>query len=203
MTTIEDAKDQSLDEPALPSEEAPAPEKSNLKWYAIHTYSSFEAKVKQTIEHRATLEGLRESIQRVVIPTEMVVEIKGGKKRTTPRNLMPGYVLVQMTPDENVFNLIKDVKGVSSFVGDGHAPNPLEDEEVDHLLDIMEEKTEKPKPKINIHKGDQIKVIEGPFNNFIGSVEAVDEDKGKLTVMVSIFGRPTPVDLDVLQVEIT
>lgn len=170
-------------------------------WYALHTYSSFEMKVKQTIEHRATLEGMRDKIHRVVIPTESVIEIKAGKKKTVQRNLMPGYVLVQMESEEDCFALIKSVKGVSGFVSDGHSPSPLSEAEVRNLLDIMEEKKEKPKAKMLYRKGDQIKVIEGPFMNFVGNVEGIDEEKGKLKVMVSIFGRPTPVDLDVLQVE--
>jgi transcriptional antiterminator NusG len=172
-----------------------------MRWFAVHTYSSFENKVKQAIEHRATLEGRREQIHAVVIPTEAVIEIKGGKKRTVTRNLMPGYVLVQMEPEEELFNLVKDIKGVSGFVSDGHAPSPLAPEEVANLMNLMEQKTEKPKPKVLFHKGDQIKVVEGPFTNFVGSVEGLDEEKGKLKVMVSIFGRLTPVDLDVLQVE--
>lgn len=174
---------------------------SSAHWYAVHTYSSFEGKVKQSIEHRATLEGLREHIHRVVIPTETVIEIKAGKKRTVARSLMPGYVLVQMDAMEDAFNLVKNVKGVSGFVPSGDTPVPLAESEVTHLLDIMEDKAEKPKAKVMFRKGDQIKVIEGPFTNFVGSVEHADEEKGKLRVMVSIFGRPTAVELDVLQVE--
>lgn len=196
MTTTEHTTEEAAAAPAASSN-------PKLKWFAIHTYSSFEMKVKQAIEHKATLEGLRDSINRVVIPTEIVVEIKGGKKRQAHRNLMPGYVLVEMEQNEDIFNLIKNIKGVSSFVGDGHSPVALTNEEVTNLLNIMEDKHEKPKPKMLYRKGDQIKVIEGPFTNFVGNVEAVDEEKGKLKVMVSIFGRPTPVDLDVLQVEAT
>ena len=176
---------------------------ANKKWFAIQTYSSFENKVKQGIEHKATLEGLRDKIHRVIIPTEIVVEIKGGKKRQVQRALMPGYVLVEMEPSEELFNLIKEIKGVSSFVGDGHNPTPLSDAEISNILNIMEDKHEKPKPKAAYRKGDQIKVIEGPFMNFVGNVEGMDEEKGKLTVMVSIFGRTTPVELDILQVEST
>jgi len=178
-----------------------ATEADGRKWYAVQTYSSFEKRVKEGIEHKTALEGMREKISRVLIPTEIVVEIKGGKKRSIQRALMPGYVLVEMEPSEDIFNLIKEVKGVASFVGDGHQPTPLSQTEIGNLLNIMEDKHEKPKPKSLFRKGDQIKVIEGPFINFIGSVEGADEDKGKLTVMVSIFGRPTPVELDVLQVE--
>lgn len=185
-----------------PAEQAGS-ESPSRRWFAIHTYSGYENRVKTTIEHKATLEGLRDRIHRVLIPTEMVVEIKGGKKRTVQRSLMPGYVLVEIEPAEEIFNLIKNVKGVSSFVGDGHEPVPLLPEEIRNLLDIMESKHEKPKPKMQYRKGDQVKVIEGPFTNFIGNVESVDEEKSKLKVMVSIFGRPTPVELDVLQVEST
>lgn len=173
-----------------------------LQWFAVHTYSSFETKVKQAIEHRAALEGAGDVINRVIIPMEMVVEIKGGKKRTTARTLMPGYILVQMMPGERAFNFVKSIKGVSGFVGgSGSEPVPLSPEEVANLVSMMESKREKPKPKILYRKGDNVKVIEGPFMNFVGSVEEVDEEKGRLKVMVSIFGRPTPVELDVLQVE--
>ena len=177
---------------------APTP---TARWFAVYTNSAFENKVKQAIEHRATLEGMRDAIYRVVIPTEMVVEIKGGKKRTVARNLMPGYVLISMEPREDIFNLVKGIKGVSSFVPPGDTPVPLTDDEVNNLLNIMEDKAEKPKAKMLYRKGDQIKVIEGPFTNFVGQVEATDEEKGKLRVMVSILGRLTPVELDVLQVE--
>lgn len=172
-----------------------------VPWFAVHTYSSYENKVKQMIEHRATLEGMRDVIQEVVIPTEKVVEIKGGKKRTIERTLMPGYIIVQMQPTEDAFNLVRSVKGVSSFVGDGNSPAPLGDDEVSNLIDIMEDKHEKPKAQIDFQQGDQVKVIEGPFSTFVGNVEEIDEEKGKLKVMVSIFGRLTPVELDVLQVE--
>lgn len=172
-----------------------------VPWFAVHTYSSYENKVKQMIEHRATLEGMREVIQQVVIPTEKVIEIKGGKKRTIERTLMPGYIIVQMDATEEAFNLVRSVKGVSSFVGEGNSPAPLGADEVSNLLDIMEDKHEKPKAQIDFEQGDQVKVIEGPFATFVGSVEEIDEEKGKLKVMVSIFGRLTPVELDVLQVE--
>jgi transcriptional antiterminator NusG len=194
MTTTEKTDAQ----PQLPGA---APMQGGGTWFAVQTYSSFERKVKEGIEHRAALEGMRNHIRQVLIPTETVVEIKGGKKRSVQRALMPGYVLVEMDPSEEAFNLIKEVKGVASFVGDGHTPTPLAPDEVENLINIMEDKHEKPKPKMLYRKGDQIKVVEGPFVNFVGNVEEVDEGKGKLRVMVSIFGRPTPVELDVLQVE--
>lgn len=171
-----------------------------FQWYAVHTYSGFEKKVKTTIEQRAKLEGLGERIKQVVIPQEPVIEIKSGKKQTVMRNLMPGYVLVEIFPSEDIFNLVKEIKGVSRFAGDGHKPAPLSNEEIDHILQMMASKAEKPKPEISYQKGDQVKVTEGPFANFIGTVDHVDKEKHKLSVMVSIFGRPTPVELDVLQV---
>lgn len=178
-----------------------AAEESPFNWYVVQTYSSFENRVRDTIEHKITIENLKDRINRVLIPTESVVEIKGGKKRTVQRALMPGYVLIEMVPDEDLFNLIKEVKGVSSFVGDGHSPAPLSREEIANLIDIMEDKQEKPKARMTYRKGDQIKVIEGPFTGFVGQVDEVDAEKGKLKVMCSIFGRPTAVELDVLQIE--
>lgn len=171
-------------------------------WFAIHTYSGFEQKVKTNIEHFAALEGFRDDVAEVIIPQETFVEVKNGKKRTVSRNLMPGYILVHIEPDEKVYDLIKKVNGVSGFVGDGIKPIPLTQQEVDNLLHISEEKVEAPRPEIKFRKGEQVKVIEGPFANFIGTVDEIDEEKSKLKVMVSIFGRPTAVELSVLQVEL-
>lgn len=172
-----------------------------MKWYAIHTYSGFENKVKREIEHRASVEGLRDKLGQVVIPEEKVIEVKDGKKKQISRNFMPGYVLVQMEALEDLFGLVRKVTGVSQFVGTGDTPVPLSPEEVQSILDLIEDKRERPKPEIKFQKGDQVKVIEGPFANFIGSVEEIDTEKARLRVMVSIFGRTTPVELDVLQVE--
>mgnify|MGYP001257710673 CR=1 FL=1 len=171
------------------------------QWYAVHTYSGFEQKVKNNIEHLAALEGFRDEVAEVIIPQEIFVEMKGGKKRTISRNLMPGYVLVHIEPDEKVFDLIKKINGVSDFVGDGEKAIPLGQDEVDNLLQVSEEAAEKPQAEIKFQKGDQVKVVEGPFANFVGSVEEIDLEKAKLKVMVSIFGRPTAVELNVLQVE--
>jgi transcriptional antiterminator NusG len=170
-------------------------------WYAVHTYSGFENKVKVNIEHRAAMEGFRDMVHDVVIPVEHLIQVKDGKKRTVTRSLMPGYILIDMEETDEIFDLIKKVSGVSGFVGDGANPGPLTEEEVNRVLNIVEDKMEKPKPEISIHKGEQVKVIEGPFANFTGMVDDVDEEKSKLKVMVLIFGRPTAVELDVLQVE--
>jgi transcriptional antiterminator NusG len=174
---------------------------SDTKWYVIHAYSGFEAKVKQNIEYRAAMEGSKEILKKVIIPSENIIEIKDGKKRTVSRNLMPGYLLIEMVENEEFFNMVRKITGVSGFVGDGRKPIPLTDDEVKNMLNLIEEKHEKPKPKIRYRAGEQVRVVEGPFINFIGTVSEIDEEKSKLRMMVSIFGRPTPVELDVMQVE--
>ena len=174
---------------------------SEMHWYAVHTYSSFENKVKGSIEKLVELEGYADEFSRVVIPLEPVIEIKNGKKVQTMRNLMPGYLLIQMKPSDALFDLVRNIKGVSGFLGSGTKPQALGEGEVAHILQQMESKADKPKPEITYHKGDQVKVTEGPFANFVGTVDHTDEEKNKLSVMVSIFGRPTPVELDILQVE--
>jgi len=171
------------------------------QWFAVHTYSGFEQKVKTNIEHFAALEGFRDDVAEVIIPQETFVEVKGGKKRTVSRNLMPGYILVHIESSDKVYELIKKVNGVSGFVGDGVNPIPLSQAEVDNLLHVAEDKAEKPKPEIRFRKGEQVKVIEGPFSNFIGIVDDIDAERSRLKVMVLIFGRPTAVELNVLQVE--
>jgi transcriptional antiterminator NusG len=171
------------------------------QWFAVHTYSGFEQKVKTNIEHLAAIEGFRDEVAEVIIPQETFVEIKNGKKKTTTRNLMPGYILVHIEPDEKVFDLVKKVNGVSGFVGNGEDAIALAQHEVDNLLRVSESAAEKPKAEIRFEKGEQVKVIEGPFSNFVGTVEEIDVEKSKLKVMVSIFGRPTAVELNVLQVE--
>jgi len=171
------------------------------EWYAVHTYSGFEQKVKANIEHLTAVEGFRDQVAEVIIPQETFVEVRNGKKRTTTRNLMPGYVLVHIEPEDRVFEMVKKINGVSGFVGDGEEAIPLTQSEVDNLLQVSEEKAEKPKAEIRFQPGDQVKVIEGPFANFVGNVEDIDAEKSKLKVMVSIFGRPTAVELNVLQVE--
>lgn len=171
------------------------------QWFAIHTYSGYENKVKTTIEHRVQVEGLRDRVGQVLIPAKRYVEIKGGKKHEVMRNIMPGYVLIEMEIDEEVIALVQKIPGVSGFLGDGAKPTALAQNEVETILDTIEERSDRHKATISYRVTDQVKVIEGPFANFIGTVEHVDQEKGKLKVAVSIFGRPTSVELDVLQVE--
>ncbi len=172
-------------------------------WYALHTYSGYENKIKLTIEHRVQMEGLREMVAQVLVPLKKGIEIKNGKKTEVQRNIMPGYVFIEMEPNEEVFALVQKIPGVSAFLGaeGGSKPSPLPKSEVVGLLESIEERTDKPKSIITYRVNDQVKVIEGPFANFVGTVEHVDSEKGKIKAMVSIFGRPTSVELDVLQVE--
>jgi len=172
-----------------------------VRWYALHTYSGHENKVKQAIEHRITLEGLGGSLRRVVLPALIVEEIRNGKKRKVSKNLMPGYLLIQMEEDKRLFNLIADTRSVTGFVPDNSAPSAMGDDEVERILSKIEGTEEKPTADIRYEKGDTVKVKEGPFANFLGTVEEVDNERRKLKVLVSIFGRPTPVELDVLHVE--
>jgi len=173
-----------------------------VNWYAIYTYSGFEKRVKRDIEHRVSIEGLRDQLGEVVVPEEKVVEIKDGKRKESSRNFMPGYVFIRMEKNEVLFKTIQEINGVSQFVGaTPDKPSPLTDQEVNNILGLIEDKKDKPKPEIKFRVGDQVKVIEGPFANFIGTVEQIDHDRSRLRVSVSIFGRATPVDLAVLEVD--
>ncbi len=172
-----------------------------MNWYAIYTHSGFEKKVKRDIEHRASIEGLRDDLGEIIIPEERIVEIKDGKRKESTKNFMPGYVFVRMNENDELFKMIRDVNGVSMFVGSDDIPSIITEEEVRNVVGLMEDKQDKPKPEIKFRIGDQVKVIEGPFANFVGTVENIDHDRARLKVMVSIFGRATPVDLAVLEVE--
>lgn len=176
-------------------------DKESMNWYALHTYSGMEKGVKKDIEHRASVEGLREFLGEVIVPEEKIVERKAGKTKEHAKNLMPGYVFVQMDPREDLFKVIEEVRGVTGFVGSGNERVPLSEEEVVNIRGLVDDKKERPRTEIKHRLGDQVKVIEGPFANFVGTVDHIDADKAKLRVMVSIFGRSTPVELDVLQVE--
>ncbi len=171
------------------------------RWYGVHTYSGFENKVKLNLEERIRALGFEESFGEVLIPSETVVELKNGERKTSTRKFFPGYILVQMELNSETWHVVKDTPKVTGFVGGGIAPPAIPDEEVAKITQRMEEGVERPKPKVAFEVGETVRVIDGPFLNFTGVVEDVKPDKGKLKVMVSIFGRVTPVELEFIQVE--
>lgn len=168
-------------------------------WYVVHTYSGFEEKVKLSIEDRREKKGLKDKISRILIPTERVIELKGGKKKESDKKFYPGYILVEMEMDDETWHLIRSTPRVTGFVG-GTKPIALSEEEVAVILQQIE-KGPVPQVKTLFQKGETVRIIDGPFANFIGAVEDVDIDHGRLCVMVSIFGRLTPVELNFFQVE--
>jgi transcriptional antiterminator NusG len=168
-------------------------------WYVVHTYSGFEEKVKLSIEEKTDKKGLNEQITRILIPTERVIELKGGKKRESDKKFYPGYILVEMELNDETWHLIRSTPRVTGFVG-GTKPVALSEEEISVILQQIE-KGPVQQVKTQFQKGDSIRIIDGPFTNFVGSVEDVDMDHGRLNVMVSIFGRQTPVELNFFQVE--
>jgi transcriptional antiterminator NusG len=170
-------------------------------WYIVHTYSGFEGRVKASIEQRAAALGLAESISQILIPTEEVVELKKGKRTVSSRKFFPGYVLIKMEMSEQLWYLVKNTPKVTGFVGPATHPTPVPDEQIQAVLEQVEEGAERPKHKVMFVRGESVRVVDGPFQNFTGLVDEVKPDKGRLKVMVSIFGRPTPVDLEFLQVE--
>ncbi len=171
------------------------------RWYIVHTYSGFEQRVQQTISEMIRTGQEQGLIQEVVVPTEKVIELaKGGQKRTTTRKFYPGYVMVQMIMTDFSWHLVQSIPKVTGFVGGKNRPTPMRDSEAQRILALMETRQETPRPKFNFDRGDEVRVIDGPFGGFNGVVEDVNYDKGKLRVSVSIFGRQTPVELDFVQV---
>ena len=178
------------------------PQNPNMKWYIIHTYSGFERKVKESLESRVrAYPELEQRIGRVLIPTESVTEVRGGKKYTSERMFYPGYVLVEMDMDDNVWHVVKGTPRVTGFVGTGQQPTPLSDEEVQQIVYRVQDSKEKPKLKVKFEKNESVRISEGPFASFTGVVDEVNEDRETLKVMVTIFGRSTPVELGFGQVE--
>lgn len=171
------------------------------QWFVVHTYSGFENKVAAAIEQRAKIFGFQEQISRVVVPVEDVVEVRKGQKRITPQKFFPGYVLVEMELTDETWHLVRSTPKVTGFVGSGNSPVSLPQEEVDEILHQMEAGAERPKPKSVFQEGDKIRVIEGPFVNFTGTIDDLNPERGRLKVMVAIFGRLTPVELEYYQVE--
>src|SRR3954467_2037549 len=195
--------EQNINATPAEGEQAPPPENSNpnMKWYIIHTYSGFERKVRESLESRVQAFGLQEKIGKVVIPTEPVTEIRNGKKYTIERAFLPGYVLVEMDLNDDVWHVVKSTPRVTGFLSPGHNPSPLSDDEVNQIIYRVNVGKDKPKLKVKFEKNESVRITEGPFATFNGLVDDVNEDKEEVTVMVTIFGRSTPVKLEFGQVE--
>jgi transcription termination/antitermination protein NusG len=173
----------------------------NHKWYIVHAYSNFEKKVAESIREQAQQHGLEDSFSEILVPTEEVVEIRRGRKINAERKFFPGYVLVKMDLSDEAYHLIKNTPKVTGFLGSGSKPMPVSDKEVQRIVGAIEEGVERPKPTVTFEIGEVVRVTDGPFSSFSGSVERVDEDRQRLHVTVSIFGRATPVELEYNQVE--
>jgi len=170
-------------------------------WYVVHTQTGIEEKVKASLEKSILAKGMQDLISSVIIPTEQISEVRSGKKKITLRKFFPGYLLIEMQLSEETYLFVKNSSGVTGFIGLGRKPVPLPQEEVDNILKRTKETAAKPSPKIVFEKGEQVRVNEGPFLNFNGTIEEVYPEKGKVKVSVSIFGRSTPVELEYWQVE--
>jgi len=184
-----------------PAEQLSPAANESFKWYIIHAYSGFERKVRESIESRVQAFGLQNRIGRVMIPTEPVTEIVNGKKRTVERVFLPGYVLVEMDLDNDLWHVIKNTPRVTGFLGTGDKPVALSEAEVSSILFRSETAKEKPRLKIKFEKNESVRITEGPFANFNGIVDEVNEDRETVKVMVTIFGRSTPVELEFGKVE--
>lgn len=171
------------------------------RWYVVHTYSGHENKVKLALEKTVKTQGLGEMVGKVIIPTENVTEMKNGKRTITTRKFFPSYLLVEMELNDEILHVINNIPGVSRLIGVGQRPTPLREEEVERILEAIDTGKAKPTPEIPFNIGEHVKVVDGPFSDFTGVVEEINPERGKLKVMVSIFGRPTPVELDFLQVK--
>ena len=176
-------------------------ESSPKKWFIIHTYSGFENKVKESLQTRSEAFGFADKIGQILIPTEEVVELRNGKKVTSRRLVYPGYVLVEMEMNDELWHAVKNTPRVTGFVGGGNSPVPLSADEVNQILYRQASSAERPRPKMTFEKNDSVRIVDGPFANFSGKVDEVNTERGTLRVMVTIFGRSTPVELEFLQVE--
>ena len=197
-----------VDEPAAdeappaggePEVETPWIEDDGRAWFVVHCYSGYENKVRHSIEQRIETMGMQDKIFDVVVPTEEEIEIKDGKRRTVERRVFPGYILVQLIMNEDSWYVVRNTPGVTGFVGMGNEPTPLREDEVARIMNRME--AEAPKVKFNFQPGEKVRIRSGPFADFIGTVGNIDMDRAKVWVMVSFFGRETPVELDFLHVE--
>ncbi len=176
-------------------------EKGELKWYIVNTHSGSESAAKASIEEKARIKKMEDQFGQILIPQENVVELVKGKKATRARKFFPGYIFVQMKLSDATWHLVKSASKVTGFVGGGNRPAAVPETEVSRITKQMETGAERPKAKISFSIGEPVTVVDGPFNNFQGTVEEINEEKGKVKVLVSIFGRPTPVELDFVQVE--
>jgi transcriptional antiterminator NusG len=170
-------------------------------WYIVHTYSGYENKVRDSLKQRADAMGMTEAIGEVLIPTEDVVEMRDGNRVISKKKFFPGYVLINMELNDATWHVVKNTPKVTGFVGSATSPVPLTQEEVDRIINQVSVAAEKPKPKFQFQRGDSVRIIDGPFSNFQGSVDEVNNDRATLKVMVTIFGRSTPVELEFLKVE--
>ena len=187
-------EDQLPDEPA-----SEAVDEAKPQWYVVHCYSGYENKVKKNLEHRTESMGMQTHIKEVIVPTEEQVELRDGQRRVVEKRIYPGYVLVQMTLDEESWYVVRNTPGVTGFVGIGNKPTPLRQEEVDRIMRRME--AEEPVAQVKVKAGDKVRIVEGSFLDFNGTVDEVYPDKGKARVLVSFFNRETPIEVDLLQIE--
>ena len=185
----------------MTEQEQAAAERGERRWYIVHTYSGFEERVRETLRQRADALGMGDAFGEIRIPTETVVEYRNGKKKEVQRKFFPGYILVEMEMSDPAWHVVRNTPKVTGFVGTGKKPTPLSQEEVDQILEQVTTAKEKPKPKYVFDRGEPVKIIDGPFNNFTGVVEDLNLDRNTLRVMVTIFGRQTPVELDFSQVQ--
>ncbi len=205
--TIEAGAEPEIAAEAVAVEDAPQdetgadPAHANMNWFIIHTYSGFENKVAESLKSRAEAFGFDHRLGQILIPKEQVVEMKNGKKVTSDRMLYPGYVMIQMEMDDQLWHEVKNTPRVTGFVGGGNTPVPLTADEVNKVLFRQTKTGDAPRPKVNYEKNETVRIVDGPFNNFSGKVDEVNHERNTLRVMVTIFGRSTPVELDFLQVE--
>lgn len=198
IDSADDAEADDIEEAVEEEESAPVAE-DDRHWFVVHCYSGYENKVRHNLEQRIETMGMKNKIFDVVVPTEEEIEVKDGKRRTVERRVFPGYILVQMLMDEDSWYVVRNTPGVTGFVGMGNEPTPLRQEEVSQIVKRME--AEAPRIKVTYKAGQKVRIIDGPFNDFIGTVSDIDMERAKVRVMVSFFGRETPVELDFLQVE--
>lgn len=190
----EPVEDAPVEEPELAEAAADKPQ-----WYVVHCYSGYENKVKKNLEHRIESMGMASRINEVIVPTEEQVELRDGQRRVVERRIYPGYVLIEMVLDEESWYVVRNTPGVTGFVGIGNKPTPLRQEEVDRIMRRME--AEEPVAEVKVKAGDKVRIVEGSFTDFHGTVDEVYADKGKARVLVSFFNRETPIEVDLLQIE--